>query len=79
MKLTIFHIFLILIFSLIFCCMGFSTLEGNTNMGSARANREDPNLKTGSKHDPFGSNDGNVVNVDQASNKELVMLYLLVK
>jgi len=37
--------------------MGFSTLEGNENMGSARSNR---------------TNDGNIINSDQASNNELV-------
>ena len=40
MKLKKFHIFLILLASLIVCCLGFSALEGMTNNSSLASNTE---------------------------------------
>ena len=69
MKLNKFHLFLILLMALIFCCMGFSTTEG---LSTERAESTNLNMKLGSKHDPFDNASGSVVNSDQASYKELM-------
>lgn len=54
MKLKKIHIFLILLGALIFCCMGFSALEGLENKDlQSTDNRVDPNYNLGSKNDPF--------------------------
>lgn len=77
MKLQKFHIFLILLGSLIFCCMGFSAIEGMTNsdntistskMNQRVGNRVDKNLSLGSNNDPFE----NAVNLEFASESDKV-------
>ena len=69
MKLHKFHIFLILLASLIFCCMGFSAVEGMSNKEvDSKGNRVDQNLALGSANDPFE----NAVNLEFASEKDKV-------
>ena len=74
MKLRKFHIFLILLGSLILCCLGFSAVEGMSNSGSTKnmqrsvGNRVDQNLALGSANDPFE----NAVNLEFASETEKV-------
>ena len=74
MKLHKFHIFLILLASLIFCCVGFSAVEGMTDsistnkMNQRVGNRVDQNLALGSSNDPFE----NAVNLDFSSENEKV-------
>ena len=77
MKLHKFHIFLILLGSLILCSMGFSAIEGmknsndtiSTNKTNQRVgNRVDQNLSLGSKNDPFE----NAVNLEFVSEGDKV-------
>ena len=78
MKLNKKHMFLILLFSLMFCCIGLSTFEGltgsnDTNESNVLSNRIDPNMSKGSSHDPFNTTDQNPVpNTQQASYSDLV-------
>ena len=79
MKLHKTHIFLILLLSLMFCCIGFRTLEGLTGSDDTKkasaplANRIDPNLAKGSGADPFNNAPSNPIpNTQQASYSDLV-------
>ena len=79
MKLHKTHIFLILLLSLMFCCIGFRTLEGLTGSDDTKkasaplANRVDPNLSKGSGADPFNNAPSNPIpNTQQASYSDLV-------
>lgn len=54
MKLNKFHIFLILLGSLMMCCLGFSALEGMENKTPKSTNYQDShNLAHGSNNEPF--------------------------
>lgn len=75
-KLKKMHIFLLLLFALIFCCCispSFSTLEGLENT-KRTGNRVDPNLNQGSNYDPNDNlnGDNSVVNPYQASTEEKI-------
>ena len=78
MKLNKKHMFLILLFSLMFCCIGLTTFEGltgsnDTNESNVLSNRIDPNMSKGSSHDPFNTIDQNPVpNTQQSSYSDLV-------
>jgi len=60
MKLTKIHIFLLLLASLMFCCMGFSALEGLQNNDNqeydSKGNRINKALALGSNYNPMDNN-----------------------